>query len=177
MRRRLALLGGLAVLALPAVAAPEVSHDFDFDLGTWKTHSSRLLHPLTGSTDWAELDGITVVKPVWGGKANLAELTADGPGGHVQLLALRWYNAASGEWYLDFANTAGGALGRPGIGRFDQGRVDFYGQDPIGGKTVLVRFSLWPDGPDKAHSEQAFSADGGKSWEVNWRTEYTRMPS
>ena len=179
MSGRLAMLGAVAALALccAATPAPDGSHEFDFDFGSWKTHSSRLMHPLTGSTDWADLDGVTVVKPVWGGRANLAELKSDGLGGHVQLLALRWYNQANGEWNLDFANTAGGALGVPDAGRFENGRIDFYGQEPIGGKTVQVRFSIWPDGPDKAHSEQAFSTDGGKSWEVNWRTDYTRMPS
>src|SRR5580692_3250256 len=67
-------------------------HDFDFDFGTWKTHSSRLLHPLTGSTTWADMDGITVVKKVWDGRANLAEYKADGSAGHIELLSLRVYN-------------------------------------------------------------------------------------
>src|SRR5947209_8402273 len=53
-------------------------HDFDFDIGTWKTHLKRLVHPLTGSTTWVELDGTTVVRKVWNGRANLAELEADG---------------------------------------------------------------------------------------------------
>jgi len=57
---------------------------------TWKTHSSRLLHPLTGSKDWVEMDGVTVVKKLWSGKANLAEYKAEGPAGQVELLALRW---------------------------------------------------------------------------------------
>jgi hypothetical protein len=32
-------------------------HDFDFEIGTWKTHVSRLQHPLTGSRVWLEYDG------------------------------------------------------------------------------------------------------------------------
>ena len=31
------------------------SHDFDFDVGVWKTHIVRRLHPLSGSTEWIEL--------------------------------------------------------------------------------------------------------------------------
>jgi hypothetical protein len=72
----------LAVLAAAGLAARAASqdheamrdgqHDFDFDLGKWKTHSSRLRHPLTGSSEWVEMDGVTVVKPIWGGRANLA---------------------------------------------------------------------------------------------------------
>jgi hypothetical protein len=149
--------------------------DFDFDLGTWKTHSSRLLHPLSGSTTWADLDGVTVVKKVWGGRANLAEYKAQGPAGVVELLSLRWYNPVAHQWNLDFATPEVGVLGTPGIGEFTNGRADFYGQDPINGRAVLVRFSIWDVTPDTARSEQAFSNDGGKTWEVNWRTEYTRM--
>src|SRR5438270_13702554 len=70
-------------------------HDFDFDIGTWKTHSSRLLHPLTGSKEWADMDGMTVVSKVWGGRANIAEYKTDGPGGQVELLSLRWYNPSA----------------------------------------------------------------------------------
>ncbi len=54
-------------------------HDFDFDFGTWKTHSSRLLHPLSGSKDWVDMDGLTVVKKVWNGRANLASTKQMGP--------------------------------------------------------------------------------------------------
>jgi hypothetical protein len=73
-------------------AAHDGGHDFDFDVGTWKTHSSRLMHPLTGANDWVDMDGITVVSKIWGGRANLAEYRAEGPAGVVQLLALRIYN-------------------------------------------------------------------------------------
>src|SRR6266849_1593109 len=59
-------------------------HDFDFEIGTWRTHLKRLLHPLTGSTTWVEYDGATVVRAVWNGRANLLELEADGPGGHYR---------------------------------------------------------------------------------------------
>src|SRR6266852_6353025 len=57
-------------------------HDFDFEIGTWKTHLRRLVHPLTGSNTWVELEGTTVVRKVWNGRANLIELEADGPEGH-----------------------------------------------------------------------------------------------
>ena len=155
--------------------AQEGSHDFDFDFGTWKTHSSRLRHPLTGSADWADMDGITVVSKVWRGRANLAEYRAEGPAGVVQLLALRVYNPATQEWSIDFATPNAGTLGAvAGVGRFQNGRVDFYDQETINDRAILVRFSLWSVSENEARSEQAFSADGGKSWEVNWRTTYTR---
>lgn len=150
-------------------------HDFDFDFGTWKTHSSRLLHPLSGSTTWADLDGITVVRKVWDGRANLAEYKADGASNHVELLSLRYYNPNAHQWGLVFATPNVGTLSVPCIGEFRNGRGDFYDQEEFNGKYILVRFSIWKITDDTAQSEQAFSDDGGKTWEVNWVNKYTRM--
>ncbi|MBB5331606.1 DUF1579 family protein [Tunturiibacter gelidoferens] len=164
----------LTHVSMARVDASSGQRDFDFDLGTWKTHSTRLLHPLTGSTTWVEMDGATVVKKVWGGKANLAEYEADGPAGHVELLSLRWFNPTTHEWNLDFATPSVGTLGIPGVGGFKDGRGDFYDYEEINGRSVLVRFSIWKTSQDTAQSEQAFSEDGGKTWEVNWINKYTR---
>lgn len=154
--------------------AEDRQHDFDFDLGSWKTHSSRLLHPLTGSTTWVEMDGATIVKKVWGGRANLAEYKADGSTGHIELLSLRWFNPTTHEWNIDFATPNVGTLGIPGVGEFKNGRGNFYDYESINGRFVLVRFSIWKITADTAQSEQAFSDDGGKTWEVNWINRYTR---
>src|SRR5437763_1320253 len=78
------------MIALSQTAASEVNaqstdssrdgqHDFDFEIGRWKTHLKRLINPLTGSTTWVEYEGTTVVRKVWQGRANLVELVADGP--------------------------------------------------------------------------------------------------
>ncbi|HLJ86731.1 MAG TPA: hypothetical protein VKZ53_07895 [Candidatus Angelobacter sp.] len=156
-------------------AARDGQHDFDFDFGTWKTHSRRLLHPLTGSTTWADMDGTTVVKKIWDGRANIAEYKGDGPAGHVELLSLRWYNPDSHQWSLDFATPNAGTLGIPNVGEFKNGRGDFYDQEEMNGRSIMVRFSIWGISADKAQSEQAFSADGGKTWETNWINHYTRI--
>jgi hypothetical protein len=150
-------------------------HDFDFDFGAWKTHSSRLLHPLTGSTTWIEMDGVTVVRRIWDGRASLAEFEADGPTGHLELLSLRLYDPMAHQWSLNFASSNAGRLSVPCVGGFKNGRGDFYDQEPIDGKSILVRFSIWPITADSAHSEQAFSPDGGKTWEVNWVNWYARV--
>ena len=95
----------------------------------------------------------------------------------VELLALRIYNPASRQWSIDFATPNLGTLGAvAGGGEFHDGRVDFCDQEMIHRRAVLVRFSLWGVSPTEAHSEQTFSADGGRSWEVNWKTRYTRLP-
>ena len=72
------------LIALPVAAQTtqrDGQHDFDFEIGAWKTHLRRLLRPLTGSTTWVEYEGTTVVRKVWNGRANLVELKAAGPAG------------------------------------------------------------------------------------------------
>jgi hypothetical protein len=180
----LALAFGIACVVPLAMAAQETSaaasprdgsHDFDFDFGKWKTHSSRLMHPLTGSTQWRDMDGTTTVSKVWGGRANLAEYEADGPAGHIELLALRLYNPTTHQWSINFATPNVGTLGVPGVGELRNGRIEFYDQEPLDGRQILVRFSIWGITHDTAQSEQAFSDDGGKTWEVNWVNKYTRI--
>jgi len=150
-------------------------HDFDFEIGTWKTHLRRLVHPLTGSTTWVEYEGTSVVRKVWNGRANLVELVADGPGGHFEGLNLRLYNPESHQWSLNFAGSSGGALSQPTIGEFKNGRGEFFDQETLNGRAILVRFVMSDTTPDSCRFEQAFSEDGGKTWEVNWIATDTRL--
>lgn len=174
------LVGCLAVLLLPLPglaqqnSARDGQHDFDFEIGTWKTHLKRLLHPLTGSTTWVEYEGTSVVRKIWDGRANLVELVADGPAGHFEGLNLRLYNPQAHQWSLNFASSAGGALGPPTIGGFKDGRGEFFDQEPFNGRAILVRFVVSDITPTSCRFEQAFSDDGGKTWEVNWIATDTR---
>lgn len=165
-----------ALPAHPPSAARDGQHDFDFEIGTWKTHVSRLLHPLTGSTTWVELDGTTVVRKVWDGRANLVELEVDGPSGHLEGLSLRLYNPESRQWSLNFSNSADGALAQPTIGEWREGRGEFHDQETLRGRAIQVRFVITPQTPNSIRFEQAFSDDGGKTWEMNWIATDTRMP-
>jgi hypothetical protein len=143
-------------------------HDFDFEIGTWKTHMRRLVHPLTGSSIWVDYEGTTVVRKVWEGRANLAELEADGASGHIEALSLRLYSPQSHQWSLNSANVKGGTISVPTVGEFKDGRGLFYDWEEINGRMVLVR-NVWKDiSANSCTFEQAFSDDGGKTWEVNW---------
>jgi hypothetical protein len=172
--------GFLVVLLLPlqGLAQPasvrDGQHDFDFEIGTWKTHLKRLLHPLTSSTTWVEYEGTSVVRKIWEGRANLVELVADGPAGHFEGLNLRLYNPQSHQWSLNFASSAGGTLGQPTIGEFKNGRGEFFDQEPFNGRAILVRFVISDITPTSCRFEQAFSDDGGKTWEINWVATDTR---
>jgi hypothetical protein len=162
--------------AAPTPARPDGQHDFDFEIGNWKTHVSRLLHPLTGSTSWAHYEGTTVVRKIWNGRANLVELEVDGGAGHLELLSLRLYSPQSRQWSLNVATSGGGTLGVPTIGEFKKGRGEFFDQEIFNGRAVLVRFVISDITANSCHFEQAFSGDGGKTWEVNWLATDTRVP-
>jgi hypothetical protein len=178
-----AALHGLPALAQSPSGAPGTSdsqardgqRDFDFEIGRWKTHLKLLKRPLTGSTTWVEYEGTTVVRKVWGGRANLVELDVRGPAGRIEGLSLRLYNPEARQWSLNFSNSRGGTLSPPVIGEFRNGRGEFYGQESLNGRTILVRFVISEFTPASARFEQAFSDDGGKTWEVNWIATDTRV--
>ena len=168
-----------ALTATPVVAQTpsprDGSHDFDWEIGTWKTHLRTLQHPLSGSNDWVEYDGTSVVRPIWGGKANMVELSVDGPAGHVEGLNLHLYNPKSHQWSLNFASPRTGTLSVPTVGEFHDGRGEFYDQEDFNGRMILVR-NVWMDmTKDSCRFEQSFSADGGKTWELNWIAVDTRV--
>lgn len=151
-------------------------HDFDFEAGSWKIHLSRLLHPLTGSKKWEEFDGTTTTEKVWGGRAFLEQFEADSPSaGHLEGMTLRLYNPESHQWSLYWATSKTGTLGVPTVGEFKDGVGEFYDQELINGRMVLVRFIWSKITANSAHFEQSFSPDGGKTWEVNWITDQTRL--
>jgi len=152
-------------------------HDFDFEIGTWKIHLKRLDHRLVGSTNWVEFDGTSVTRKVWDGRANLEEFEVDSPTGHIEGMTLRLYDPQTHQWSLYWATNKSGTIGQPTIGEFKNGRGEFFDTEPSGpnGRSILVRF-VWSDiTPNSAHFEQSFSDDGGKTWEVNWITDQTRV--
>jgi hypothetical protein len=154
--------------------AQDGQHDFDFEIGTWKTHLKRLQRPLTGSTTWVEYEGTSVVRKVLDGRANLIELKVDGPAGPIEGLSLRLYNPETRQWSLNFANIKSGVLSPPVIGSFTNGRGEFFGQETLNGRPIFVRFVISDITANSCRFEQAFSDDGGKTWEVNWIAVDTR---
>jgi hypothetical protein len=168
------------VLALYSTHAPaqakdqDGQHDFDWDIGTWKTHTRRLLHPLTGSTTWVDYDGTDIVRKLWDGRANIGEVESDGPAGHLELLTLRLYNPQSHEWSINIASSAGGTMSPPAIGGFKNGRGAFYDQETYNGRSILVRFGVSDITANSCRFDQSFSTDGGQTWETNLIVTETR---
>jgi hypothetical protein len=165
--------------ALQAQTPRDGQHDFDFEHGTWKIHLSRRVKRLEGSNEWVEFDGTSVTKPMWDGKANIEQFETSSPKMHVEGLTLRVYNPTTHQWSIYWASSSDPDLGTPMtpmIGQFKaDGTGEFYDQELWNGRSVIVRFIWSKITPTSAHFEQAFSADGGKTWEVNWITDQTRV--
>jgi hypothetical protein len=157
----------------PAASAErDGQHDFDFIFGRWKVHLNRKL----AATDrWTESDGYGIYRKVWGGRANLNEFFTENSSGPVEGLTLRTYNPETHQWSLYWANSRDGILSSAQVGQFNHGQGEFYEQDNSAGKSILVRYIWSRITPTSAHFEQAFSEDGGKSWDVNWISDMTRL--
>jgi hypothetical protein len=167
------LLFGTSHAAQAQPAPPPMrdgQRDFDFEIGDWTTEVRVLRNPLTGQpAQWAEYRGRSLVKPLMGGRANLVELDVAGAAGRIEGGSLRLYNPKTGQWSLNYVSLANGLLTAPVYGGFDgKGRGTFVGQDTLDGRVILVRFVITVASPTEARFEQAFSADGGATWETNW---------
>lgn len=147
---------------------PDGPGGFDFEIGRWNSVVKRLKRPLSGSHEWVELSGTTVVRKLLDGRANIAELDIAGPSGRIQGVSLRLYDAQSRQWSIHYANIAAGALTAPMVGDFKHGRGEFHGDDTLDGRPIKVRFVIECDRRESCRFEQAFSADAGKTWELNW---------
>src|SRR5215471_1669529 len=126
----------LQTARISPISEHDGQHDFDFDIGAWKTHVVRLQHPLTGSNDWTEYDGTTVVRKIWNGRANLAELEADGTAGHLEVLSLRLYNPQAHQWSLNTASSRSGTISVATIGEFKNGRGEFFDTESFNGRSI-----------------------------------------
>lgn len=169
----LMLLGVAQAADVPAQKLPVTPvgmlQDFDAQHGRWHTTVRRLLKPLENSNAWAEYDGVGVVHPLLGGRANVAELDVSGPQGRIQGISVRLFDTKAQRWTLQFANATAGVLDGGIAGGFAGGpRGVFYGTDTWKGRPIIVRFIINVVDRDTVQFEQSFSANDGVDWEVNW---------
>jgi hypothetical protein len=151
-------------------------HDFDFLNGDWKTHHRRLKERFVSSSEWLEFDGTFSLRPLMAGWGNVGDNVFDMPGGAYRGVSLRAYDPKTSQWlvwWLDGRNPAGG-VGPPTKGRFENGVGRFYSEDTLHGKPIRVRVTWTRPTPTTARWEQAFSADGGKTWAIDWVTDFSR---
>ena len=193
MNRALSIaLLGAAVLSTASARGPQDNprptpvavdltglHDFDLRVGRWTAHHRRLKERLAGSTEWVEFEGTQTFWKAMDGYANVDDNVFDMPGGAAYHgVTLRAYDSKSGQWaiwWLDGRNPFG-SLEPPVKGRFVNGVGTFYADDTLRGKAIRVRFVWSGITATAAHWEQAFSPDGGATWETNWVTDFRKAP-
>jgi hypothetical protein len=153
------------------------SHDFDFLIGDWKAHVRRLPDRLNNSNVWVEYDGISNHHKLLDSNANFEQFEVTGADKklHIKAQTLRLYNPATRQWSIYLIDLDSGTLDTPPVvGGFTGKRGEFFHQETLKGRTILVRY-VWLDlSSTSARMEQSYSPDGGKTWEVNWICELSR---
>jgi hypothetical protein len=177
---------GLSVAQSFPVSGEEISHaertvpglhDFDFLVGHWRVHHRKLKERLANSHEWIEFEGTLFSQPLMVGYSNVDDLVLDVPGAPYRGVALRSFDPKSQQWliwWLDSRNPLG-SLDPPMRGGFKNGAGTFYGDDTLNGKPVRARFIWSGITPTSCHWEQAYSPDGGKTWETNWAQDIIRV--
>ena len=156
-------------------ASTPPSADFDFIIGRWRVMHRRLRERLTGCSDWAEFEGSSCTHKILGGNGNLEDNFLDLPEGAYRAVALRSLNPGTGQWsiwWLDGRNP--GTLDTPVVGQFRDGIGTFYADDVLNGKPIMIRFTWSIPASGNPRWEQAFSGDGGQTWETNWTMDFIR---
>lgn len=166
---------------LPSAPRHNAAHDFDFLQGPWHIRNTRLVHRLAGCTDWEVFDATGTAHPLPGGIGNYDDFTAPGWQPGFVGMSLRVFSPGAQRWsiyWLD--NTTGGLdpatglLRPPVVGGFEKGVGLFEGEEEFEGRTVRVRFEWSQVHTGTPRWQQAFSADGGRTWEMNWVMEFSR---
>jgi hypothetical protein len=157
-------------------ATPGV-HDFDFLVGEWRVHHRTLKERLANSHEWIEFEGTLVNQALMAGYSNVDDTVFEKPGAPFRGVALRSFDSKTQQWsiwWLD-SRTPLGPVDPPMRGSFRDGVGTFYADETFNGKPVRTRF-LWTEiTPTSAHWEQAYSPDGGKTWETNWVQDIVRV--
>jgi hypothetical protein len=151
------------------------SHDFDFFFGEWRVHHRRLRARLANCDEWEVFAGTCRTQPLLGGAGNVDDNVIDLPSGTYRAITLRAFDPSTRKWaiwWLDGRHPH--RLDVPMIGGFADGLGVFLAEDTLDGRPITVRF-LWSRMTrDSCRWEQAFSPDGGVSWETNWVMDFSR---
>ena len=154
-------------------AAKDGARDFDFWMGAWRVHNRRLRERLKGSTTWDEFESTSVARPLLGGAANQDEYRTDFAGGFIGM-SFRFFDRATKQWAIYWADSRKGVLDPPVVGSFAGDTGIFEATDIFEGRPIRVRFTWSRVTTGTPRWEQAFSMDGGETWETNWVMDMAR---
>jgi hypothetical protein len=151
-------------------------HDFDFLVGHWRVHHRKLKSRLANSHEWVEFEGTLASQPLMAGYANVDDDVFEAPEGTYRGVAPRTFDAKSQLWSIWWFDSRmpTAPVDPPVRGRFHNGVGTFYADDTLNGKPIRIRFIWSKITATSCHWEQAFSPDGGKTWETNWLQDLER---
>ncbi|GIL41903.1 hypothetical protein [Roseiterribacter gracilis] len=172
---RLAAFALCALLLAPVTAfAADGSSDFDFLIGSWKTQQHKLKKRLANNNEWETFESELHVKKLPAGMGNMDELNMPKATG----LTIRLFDPKTQLWSIYWIASNNPVMDTaPVVGKFNGNVGEFFCDDVQEGRKVRVRYTWTNLGDGKATWAQAFSPDGGKSWETNWKAEFTRVAS
>lgn len=150
--------------------------DFDFLFGDWRVQHRKLKRRLVGETAWDAFDGTCAARPVLGGLGNYDDNVLDGPGDPYRALTVRRFDPAARLWSIWWIDTriASATIDPPTVGGFEDGVGRFFCDDTFDGRPIRVRY-LWSEiARESLRWQQAFSVDGGRTWETNWDMRFER---
>jgi hypothetical protein len=159
-----------------AMSQPEqpVPNDFAFLYGEWRVHH-RYLRVKDGRREWLDTDGTAACRPILGGQGNVEEHTIQAPSGAYRAIGLRAYDPKASRWSIWWLDgRAPHEIDPPVQGGFENGVGTFHGETTIDGKPTRLRFVWSQITATSARWEQAYSSDGGHTWETNWTMEFRR---
>jgi hypothetical protein len=160
----------------PVITASQYStkNDFDFLVGDWNIHNRKLISRLNNCQDWIEFEATQEMSKVLAGFGNIDFFHATIAGEPFEGLTLRLFDPQTRLWSIYWSDSNSGKLDRPVRGSFDDQTALFCTNDVFEGKSILMLFKWDATNPEKPVWSQAFSADGGTSWEWNWYMYFTR---
>jgi hypothetical protein len=161
-------------LAQTTAAVRDGSHDFDFSRGNWTTDVTIIKDPFNKPNEQVHLRGTKVARPVWGGKAWLEEIAADGPDSHWQAANLFLYDPVARQWSENYVDSSIGRMESPSIGGYRDGKLEFYSLESVGGRSMLIKGTWTITSPDLHSYEVARSDDGGRSWHASFIARVSR---
>lgn len=157
------------------VTSPLATSDFDFLQGRWRVSHRRLKERLTGCTEWETFRGYSSGQRLMGGLGNVDDNVVELPAGTYRATSLRCYDPAQQTWSIWWLDARfPGQIDVPVVGRFVDGVGTFLASDTLRGQPIVVRFQWTGTNTPTPRWEQAFSADGGATWETNWEMDFSR---
>lgn len=147
--------------------------DFDFIAGSWRVLNRRLLKPLQGADEWRAFEAYQTGAPLMDGLVNYDELRSSQ--GELIGLSFRAYNRTTGRWHIHWVAERDGIVQPAVVGAFVGERGVFEGEDAFEGRPVRVRYVWSATNTDTPRWAQAFSGDGGRTWETNWIMDFSRI--